>query len=95
MAASGAELVQLDVLDPGSIDAAMAGVTAVICATGFTPSLNFRKDNPAQVDHKGTDNLVAAAGKAGTVKRFVLVTSLLTNAKVGSVLQLHPGLTQG
>eukprot|EP00227_Mantoniella_beaufortii_P003622 CAMPEP_0197613720 /NCGR_PEP_ID=MMETSP1326-20131121/59163_1 /TAXON_ID=1155430 /ORGANISM="Genus nov. species nov., Strain RCC2288" /LENGTH=269 /DNA_ID=CAMNT_0043182585 /DNA_START=304 /DNA_END=1113 /DNA_ORIENTATION=+ len=81
LGASGAELVQLDVLDPASIDAAMAGVTAIICATGFTPSFNFKKDNPAQVDHKGTDNLVAAATKAGTVKKFVLVTSLLTNAK--------------
>lgn len=81
MAASGAELVQLDVLDPGSIEEAMAGVTAVVCATGFTPSLNFKKDNPAQVDHKGTDNLVAAATANGAVKKFVLVTSLLTNAK--------------
>ena len=54
----------------------MSGVTAVVCATGFTPSLNFKKDNPAQVDHKGTDNLVAAATAEGsTVKKFVLVTS--------------------
>ena len=34
----------------------------------------------AKVDHLGTDNLVAAALSAGTVKKFVLVTSLLTNA---------------
>lgn len=53
MAAGGAELVQLDVLDPASIAAAMEGVTAVVCATGFTPSFNLKKDNPAQVDHKG------------------------------------------
>lgn len=32
------------------------------------------------MDHLGTDNLVAAALSAGTVKKFVLVTSLLTNA---------------
>lgn len=82
LAAGGAELVQLDVLDPDSIAAAAADVTAIVCATGFTPSLNFRKDNPAQVDHKGTDNLVAAATAPGSsVKKFVLVTSLLTNAK--------------
>jgi hypothetical protein len=37
LAASGAELVQLDVLDPSSIAAAMSGVSAVVCATGFTP----------------------------------------------------------
>lgn len=82
LAAAGAELVQLDVLDKASIEAAMQGCTAVICATGFTPSLNFKKDNPAKVDHEGTDNLVAVATAPGSsVKRFVLVTSLLTNAK--------------
>jgi uncharacterized protein YbjT (DUF2867 family) len=42
-------LVQLDVLDPASIARAMAGVTAVVCATGFTPSFKFKTDNPAQV----------------------------------------------
>ena len=61
LAAAGAELVQIDVLDKASIEAAMQGCTAVICATGFTPSLNFKKDNPAKVDHEGTDNLVAVA----------------------------------
>ena len=80
--AAGAELVALDVLDPESIASAMAGASAVVCCTGFTPSLNFKKDNPAKVDHVGTDNLVAAAGNAkGSVKKFVLVTSLLTNAR--------------
>ena len=62
----------------------MAGASAVVCCTGFTPSLNFKKDNPAKVDHVGTDNLVAAAGNAkgeGSVKKFVLVTSLWTNAR--------------
>ena len=82
LAASGADLVQLDVLNKASIEAAMQGCTAVICATGFTPSFNFKKDNPAKVDHEGTDNLVAVATAPGSsVKRFVLVTSLLTNAK--------------
>jgi uncharacterized protein YbjT (DUF2867 family) len=82
LAASGAELVQLDVLDPSSIAAAMSGVSAVVCATGFTPSFNIKRDNPAKVDHEGTDNLVAAATAPGSdVKKFVLVTSLLTNAK--------------
>lgn len=48
----------------------------MVCATGFTPSFNLKKDNPAQVDHKGTDNLVASATAEGsTVKKFVLVTS--------------------
>ena len=66
--AAGAELVALDVLDPESIASAMAGASAVVCCTGFTPSLNFKKDNPAKVDHVGTDNLVAAAVANGAVK---------------------------
>ena len=45
----------LDVLDPESIASAMAGASAVVCCTGFTPQLNFKKDNPAKVDHVGTD----------------------------------------
>ena len=69
LAAAGAELVQLDVLDKASIEAAMQGCTAVICATGFTPSLNFKKDNPAKVDHEGTDNLVAVATAPGAPSR--------------------------
>jgi len=51
LGATGAELVQLDVLDTASIDAAMAGVTAVVCATGFTPSFNIKKNNPAGPQH--------------------------------------------
>lgn len=51
-----------------------------MCATGFTPSFNFGKDNAAAVDGAGTRALVDAAKRAGA-KRFVLVTSLLTNAK--------------
>jgi hypothetical protein len=53
--------------------------TAQVCATGFTPSFNFGKDNAKAVDGVGTRALVDAAKRAG-VKRFVLVTSLLTNA---------------
>ena len=82
--AAGASSWPSAVLDPESIASAMAGASAVVCCTGFTPSLNFKKDNPAKVDHVGTDNLVAAAGNAkgeGSVKKFVLVTSLLTNAR--------------
>ena len=57
------------------------GCTAVICATGFTPSLNFRRITQPRWT-RGTDNLVAVATAPGSsVKRFVLVTSLLTNAK--------------
>ena len=47
-----------------------------VCATGFTPSLNFKKDNPAKVDHVGTDNLVAAATAEGRSTRDARGTRL-------------------
>lgn len=52
---------------------AMAGCTAVICATGPTDRLNPL--GPFTVDSEGTKNLVAAAQQAG-VRKFVLVTSI-------------------
>ena len=78
--AAGAEIVHADVTE--GVDAlveAIGDADAVVCATGFTPSFNFGKDNAKAVDGVGTRALVDAAKKAG-VKRFVLVTSLLTNA---------------
>lgn len=78
---TGAEVVLLDVLDAAQVAQAMQGAAAVVCATGFTPSLNLGKDNPAKVDRQGTVALVDAAVKSGTVKKFVLVSSLLTNAR--------------
>ena len=77
---AGAEIVSADVTD--GVDALVAPIgdaDAVVCATGFTPSFNFGKDNAKMVDGQGTRNLVDAAKRAG-VKRFVLVSSLLTNA---------------
>ena len=77
---AGAELVSADVTN--GVDALVAAIgdaDAIVCATGFTPSLNFGKDNAKAVDGQGTRNLVDAAKKAG-VKRVVLVSSLLTNA---------------
>ena len=78
--AAGAEIVRADVTD--GVDAlveAIGDADAVVCATGFSPSFNWSKDNAKSVDGLGTRALVDAAKKAG-VKKFVLVTSLLTNA---------------
>lgn len=77
---AGAEIVRCDVTE--GVDAlveAIGDADAVVVTTGFTPSFNFGKDNAAAVDGAGTRALIDAAKKAG-VKRFVLVTSLLTNA---------------
>ena len=75
----GVEFVQLDVTAPAAEQAAaLRGADAVVCATGFRPGLDFNA--PKKVDGEGTRRLVDAAKAAG-VKKFVLVTSLLTNAK--------------
>jgi uncharacterized protein YbjT (DUF2867 family) len=67
------EIVVGDVLQPASLQTAIAGCTVVFCATGARPSLS--PFGPYQVDYEGTKNLVDAA-KAAQVEHFVLVSSL-------------------
>ena len=61
------------------------GCDYIVCATGFRPSLNTLfngKDTSLQVDNLGTKNLVdAALANTTKVKGFVLISSLLTNAR--------------
>lgn len=79
---------------------ALSGCDAVICATGGGAVTPFDK-RAKKVDNQGTKNLVDAAQKAG-VGSFVLVSSLLTNAKaVGQdknpnyvVLQIFGGVLE-
>ena len=59
------------------------GVNYIVCATGFRPSaltVLGVGDTPQLVDNNGTKNIVDAALSCN-VKGFVLVSSLLTNAK--------------
>lgn len=58
---------------PQDVVRAMAGCTAVICATG--PTDRFNPLGPFEVDFRGVENLAAAAAKAGVTK-FVLVSSI-------------------
>lgn len=67
------EVVVGDVLKPETLEAAITGCDAIICATGAAPSFNIT--GPYQVDFAGTKNLVDMA-KAEGVKRFVIVSSL-------------------
>lgn len=72
--------VKLDVTDPATLGPALAGVDAVICATGFVPGNPFEMQKAAHaVDNVGTIALIDACKAAG-VKKFVLVTSILTDA---------------
>lgn len=65
----GVSIARGDMMDPPSLDAAFAGVDAVIsCAAGYT---RRRKSDTAQIDRVGNQNLAQAAKKAG-VGRFVL-----------------------
>lgn len=70
------ELVEADVLKPDQLAAAIGDAQAVICATGYT---GFNPSGFGEVDEVGTKNLINAAKAAGVTK-FVLVSSLLTNA---------------
>ena len=70
---AGVELIQGDVLNLGSIIAAMGDSTVVLCATGAKPSLD--PTGPFQVDYAGTKNLVDAA-KSQHIEQFVFVSSL-------------------
>jgi len=73
---SEAEPVVADVMQPSSLSAALGDSTALICATGSSPS--FNPFGPYQVDYEGTKNLVDAAKSKG-IEHFVLVSSLCTS----------------
>jgi len=61
---------------------AMDGVDVVVIATGFVPGNPFKMNAAAhEVDNEGVVNCVAAAKKAGTVKKIVLISSILTNGR--------------
>jgi uncharacterized protein YbjT (DUF2867 family) len=68
-----AEIVVGDVLQPATLDAALAGCTVLLSATGAAPS--FDPTGPYKVDYEGTKNLVEAAKRQG-VDQFVMVSSL-------------------
>jgi len=77
LASEGVTLVQADVLKGvDKLEAAIGDAQAVICATGYT---GFSPSGFGAVDETGTKALVDAA-KAKGVAKFVLVSSLLTNA---------------
>lgn len=70
---SEVELVQGEVGNRASLQAALEGCTVLICATGARPSLD--PTGPYHVDYEGTKNLVDAA-KAAKIEHFVMVSSL-------------------
>jgi uncharacterized protein YbjT (DUF2867 family) len=73
---ASADVVVGDVLEPATLERAIADCTVVFCATGASPSLNPL--GPYQVDYEGTKNLVNVA-KAAQVEHFVMVSFLCTS----------------
>jgi uncharacterized protein YbjT (DUF2867 family) len=80
------EVVRGDVLDPASLEAAVRGRDAVICALG-TPSPRRR----SSLLEEGTRNLVVAVSKAG-VRRLVGVTLLGVGTSRASASLFYGGV---
>jgi uncharacterized protein YbjT (DUF2867 family) len=68
----GVDVVQGDLKDPASLEAACRGVTAVISTASSTISRQ-PNDSIDSVDRQGQLNLIGAAEKAG-VKQFILIS---------------------
>ncbi|NJL84914.1 MAG: SDR family oxidoreductase [Leptolyngbyaceae cyanobacterium SM1_1_3] len=73
MLPTGVEVVVGDVLDPETLRSALQDCTAIVCATGASPSLD--PTGPYKVDYEGTKNLIDVAKSQG-IERFVIVSSL-------------------
>jgi len=82
---SAVNLKRLDVVKDSVDDLAanMAGAQSLVIATGFIPGKNPASWSAAchEVDNVGTIKLIDAAKKTGTVKKIVMVSSILTNGR--------------
>ena len=82
------EIAVGDVLEPATLDAAMADVQVLLSATGASPS--FDPTGPYRVDYEGNKNLVDAAKRAG-LEQLVMVSSLCVS-KIFHPLNLFWGI---
>lgn len=72
-------VVQGDVMDPASVDAAVQGCDAVVCALGHKRYLG-----PSKILSEGTRNIVRAMEKHG-VRRLVVETALGVGDSIGKL----------
>eukprot|EP00752_Nemacystus_decipiens_P018379 g16488.t1 len=73
------ELEQGDILDETSLGTAMKGAACVVACTGTTafPSQRWNGGNtPDRVDNVAVGNMLRAAAAGGSLKRFVLLSSV-------------------
>eukprot|EP00536_Pseudo-nitzschia_multiseries_P001054 jgi/Psemu1/180040/e_gw1.13.52.1 len=60
----------------------LAGAESLVIATGFIPGNPLKMNAAAhEVDNVGTIKLIDAAKKTGTIKKIVMVSSILTNGR--------------
>lgn len=84
MDTSAISLKHLDVVKDSvdEIAASLMGAESLIIATGFIPGNPLKMNSAAhEVDNLGTIKLIDAAKKTGTVKKIVMVSSILTNGR--------------
>ena len=94
-APAGVEVVTGDVTKPGTLEAAVAGVEAVVHAAAITANLKEPYQGAyREVNATGTGNLMDAAVDAG-VRRVVLVSGLGTRSdKPGSYMATRWGMEE-
>jgi hypothetical protein len=81
---SAVSLKHLDVVKDSvdEIATSLMGAESLIIATGFIPGNPLKMNSAAhEVDNLGTIKLIDAAKKTGTVKKIVMVSSILTNGR--------------
>jgi NAD(P)H-binding len=82
---SPVQLQHLDVVQDSveQLTATLQGATSLIIAIGFVPGINPLDMSSAAhaVDNVGTCKLIDAAKATGTIKKIVLVSSILTNGR--------------
>lgn len=76
-----AEVHRGNLLDPASLDRGLDGIEAIIHLVGIISEVG--ENTFEDVHHRGTQNMVAAAQKAG-VRRFVHMSALGTRANAAS-----------
>jgi len=81
---STVSLKHLDVVKDSvdQIATSLMGAESLIIATGFIPGNPLKMNSAAhEVDNLGTIKLIDAAKKTGTIKKIVMVSSILTNGR--------------
>ncbi len=89
---TGVEAVPADVTKPGTLPAALEGVTTLVHAAAITANLKEPyRGAYREINEAGTDNLMRAAREAG-VSRVILMSGLSAPAEEGSYMATRVGM---